>query len=277
MSDRIFITGGASGLGREMALRWARTGARVCIGDLNDARGAQVEAEIRQAGGTGLYVHCDVTSSDDLQAVAQRLVGEWGGIDIVVNNAGVATAGTVNAEPIEQWQWILNINLLGVVRGCQVFAPLLRAQQRGHIVNVASMAGLVHPPGMGSYNASKAAVVAFSETLYFELANDNVGVSVVCPSFFQTNLAESLRTTDPKAAAGVAKLLSKGRISAAGVADSVFNAVQANQFLVLPHADDRKTHLMKRFMPLRTYLNKMRHLTRKSFPGGRAATAAKEA
>ncbi|WEF31735.1 SDR family oxidoreductase [Pseudoduganella chitinolytica] len=272
MSDRIFITGGASGLGHEIALRWARTGARVCIGDLHDVRGAQVEAEIREAGGTALFVHCDVTSSADLQAVAQRLASEWGGVDIVVNNAGVATAGTLEAEPIEQWEWILNINLLGVVRGCQAFAPLLRAQQRGHIVNIASMAGLVHPPGMGSYNASKAAVVAFSETLHLELVNDNIGVSVVCPSFFQTNLVESLRSTDPKAAAGVQKLLNKGRITAAGVADSVFNAVQANQFLVLPHADDRKTFRMKSWLPRRTYLNKMRHLTRKSFPGSPAAT-----
>jgi len=271
MSDRIFITGGASGLGREIALRWARAGARVCIADLHDERGATVAAEIAQAGGTALFLHCDVTNGDDLHAAAQRLGAEWGGVDVVVNNAGVATAGVLNAEPIEQWQWILNINVLGVVRGCQAFAPMLRAQRRGHIVNIASMAGLVHPPGMGSYNASKAAVVAFSETLYLELANDDVGVSVVCPSFFQTNLAESLRTTDPKAAAAVQRLLRKGRITAAGVADSIFNAVQDNRFLVLPHADDRKTYLMKCYLPVRTYLKKMLHLTRKSFPGARAA------
>ncbi len=270
MTNRIFITGGASGLGREIALRWARTGARVCIGDVHDARGATVLEEIRQAGGTGLFLHCDVTSTADLQAAANRLVTEWNGVDIVVNNAGVATAGTLDVEPIEQWEWILNINLLGVVRGCQVFAPLFRAQRRGYFVNIASMAGLVHPPGMGSYNASKAAVVAFSETLHLELAGEDIGVSVVCPSFFQTNLAESLRTTDAKAAANVQKLLRRGRVTAAQVADSIFNAVQVQQFLVLPHKDDRKTYLMKCYLPIRSYLQKMAKLTSKSFGRPRA-------
>jgi len=265
MSQKIFITGGASGLGREIALRWAREGAHVCIGDLNVERGNAVAAEIAKAGGIALFIPCDVTKTEDLQNVADRLLREWGGVDIVVNNAGVATSGTLESESLEQWQWILNINLLGVVRGCQVFAPLFRAQKSGHFINIASMAGLLHPPGMGSYNASKAAVVALSETLRLELAPDNIGVSVVCPSFFQTNLIESLRSADPNAALVIQKLFRKARITAAEIADKIFFAVPAGRFLVLPHADDRKAHLIKRLMPTSMYLNWMMKITRKSF------------
>lgn len=265
MTTRIFITGGASGLGREIALRWAREGARVCIGDLNTQRGASVEAEIRSLGAEGVFFQCDVTRMEDLRAVADDLRAMWGGVDIVVNNAGVATAGALESEPLEQWQWILNINLLGVVRGCQAFLPLFRAQNRGHFVNIASMAGLVHPPGMGSYNASKAGVVALSETLRLELAPENIGVTVVCPSFFQTNLTESLRSTDPNAGKVMNKLFSKARITAAEIADRVFFGVRDKHFLVLPHKDDRKAHAMKRFLPVSIYLNVMAKITGKSF------------
>lgn len=258
------MTGGASGLGREIALRWAREGARVCIGDVNDARGRAVVSEINAAGGVGMYLPSDVTKVEELRTVAKTLEREWGGVDVVVNNAGVATAGTLETESIEQWEWILNINLLGVVRGCQVFAPVFRSQGFGHLVNIASMAGLVHPPAMGSYNAAKAAVVAFSETLRLELEADNIAVTVVCPSFFQTNLTESLKSADPNAAAMMKRLFSKARITAAGIADAVYTGVSEKRYLVLPHRNDRKAHLVKRFLPVHRYLKFMAKLTGKS-------------
>lgn len=263
MKTRIFVTGGASGLGREIALRWAREGARVCIGDLNAERGLAVVKEIEAAGGTGLFLTCDVTKTSDLQAVADRLLRDWGGVDVVVNNAGVATAGLLESETIAQWEWILSINLLGVVRGCQVFAPVFRAQGQGQFVNIASMAGLVHPAGMGSYNAAKAAVVAFSETLRLELAHEHIGVTVVCPSFFKTNLAESLRSADPHAAGAMERLFRKARITAAEIADKIYAGVQRQDFLVLPHSDDRKAHFVKRFLPLSVYLSIMGKRTQK--------------
>lgn len=265
MSTRIFITGGASGLGREIALRWAREGARVCIGDLNAERGSSVEAEIRATGAQGVFFQCDVTKMEDLRAIADDLRAMWGGIDIVVNNAGVATAGRLESEALDDWQWVLNINLLGVVRGCQAFTPTFRAQGHGHFVNIASMAGLVHPPGMGSYNASKAAVVALSETLRLELGSENICVTVVCPSFFQTNLAESLRSSDPNAGKVMNKLFSKARITAAEIADRVYFSVRNKRFLVLPHRDDRKDHMLKRFLPVSMHLNLMTKITGKSF------------
>ncbi|MGO4450096.1 SDR family oxidoreductase [Phyllobacterium sp. TAF24] len=260
MKKRIFVTGGASGLGREIALRWAREGALICIGDLNDARGQETLDLIKAAGGEGIYRHCDVTKLEDLQAVAGELLRQWGGVDVVFNNAGVGTAGALASETIEQWQWVLDINLLGVVRGCQAFAPVFKAQGKGHFVNTASMAGLVHPPMMGSYNAVKAAVVAFSETLRVELAPNNIGVTVVCPSFFRTNLTESLRS--PAAAAKIERLFEKAPITAAEIADRIYRAVEANQYLVLPHAGDRKAYFFKRFMPVNAYLNFMTRKTR---------------
>lgn len=262
MKKRIFVTGGASGLGREIALRWAREGALICIGDLNDARGQETLELIATAGGKGLYRHCDVTRMEDLQAVASELQRVWGGVDVVFNNAGVATAGALASEPIEQWQWVLNINLLGVVRGCQAFAPLFKAQGKGHFVNTASMAGLVHPPMMGSYNAVKAAVVAFSETLRVELASQNIGVTVVCPSFFRTNLTESMRSNSPAAAQKIERLFEKAPITAAEIADRIYRAVEKNQYLILPHSGDRKAYWFKRILPVGAYLNFMTKKTR---------------
>jgi NAD(P)-dependent dehydrogenase (short-subunit alcohol dehydrogenase family) len=262
MKKRIFVTGGASGLGREIAVRWAREGALVCIGDLNGLRGQETLDLIKAAGGEGIYRHCDVTKLADLQAVAAELQQIWGGVDVVFNNAGVATAGALAGETIEQWQWVLDINLLGVVRGCQAFAPVFKAQGKGHFVNTASMAGLVHPPMMGSYNAVKAAVVAFSETLRVELAPNNIGVTVVCPSFFRTNLTESMRSNSPAAAQKIERLFEKAPITAAEIAEQIYRAVEANRYLVLPHSGDRKAYWFKRLMPVNAYLNFMTKKTR---------------
>ncbi|MBA8876371.1 SDR family oxidoreductase [Phyllobacterium myrsinacearum] len=271
MKKRIFVTGGASGLGREIAVRWAREGALICIGDLNDVRGQETLDLIRAAGGEGIYRHCDVTKLADLQAVAAELQQTWGGVDVVFNNAGVATAGALTGETIEQWQWVLDINLLGVVRGCQAFAPVFKAQGKGHFVNTASMAGLVHPPMMGSYNAVKAAVVAFSETLRVELAPNNIGVTVVCPSFFRTNLTESMRSNSPAAAQKIERLFEKAPITAAEIAERIYRAVETNQYLVLPHSGDRKAYWFKRLMPVNAYLNFMTKKTRSFHRLGQSA------
>ena len=114
-----------------------------------------------------LALPCDVTSEESVAAAAKRLQQDWGGVDVLVNNAGVATAGTVLDSPLEQWRWVLDINLLGCVRGARAVIPMLTAQRSGHIVNIASFAGIANPPAMASYNAAKAAVISLSETLRF--------------------------------------------------------------------------------------------------------------
>ncbi len=256
MTKRVFITGGASGLGRALALHYARAGWNVCIADLNDVRGEETRKELEALSSSGLemlYRHADVTCEEDLQAIADELSQRWDGLDVLINNAGVAQAGAIEDVTISDWEWIININLLGVVRGCKVFTPIFKRQGSGHIVNIASMAGLLDVPRMASYNVTKAAVVALSGTLGQELMEDGVHVSVVCPSFFQTNLEETMRTTDPRMKKMMGKLLSSGKLTAEEVAEKIFNGVEKQQAYILPHASGEHLWLAKRYLPQRIY------------------------
>lgn len=249
MTQRVFITGGASGLGRALALRYARDGARVCIGDINPEQGAEVEQQINAAGGEGLYMACDVRRLADFEKVRDELVERWGGVDIVVNNAGVATAGTIEDSTLADWDWILDINVMGVVRGCKVFTPLLKKQGSGSFVNIASMAGLMLAPLMSSYNVSKAGVIALSETLNHELFDDGIHVSAVCPAFFQTNLTASMRSDIPGVQQNVGKLMKRSNVTAEDVAEDIHRAVVKKQFWVLPHKTERRLWYIKRASP----------------------------
>jgi NAD(P)-dependent dehydrogenase (short-subunit alcohol dehydrogenase family) len=139
----------------------------------------------------------DLADLGQVDRLADDLSGRLDRLDVLVNNAGVAGGGRLDVATVDEWRWITEINLFGVVRGCRTFTPLFKRQGSGYIVNTASAAGLIHPPTMSSYNAVKAAVVALSETLQYELAPYGVSTSVVCPSFFRTNLASSLRGADP--------------------------------------------------------------------------------
>jgi len=257
VSKRIFITGAGSGLGKALALRYAREGWQVAATDLKLDTVEQTLREVQAAGGSGFAMVCDVTSEESFAAVAARLRSEWGGVDVAVNNAGVATKGTVEESPIEQWQWVLNINLLGCVRGSRAVIPLMKAQGGGHIVNIASFAGIANPPAMASYNAAKAAVISLSETLRHELEPDGIGVSVACPTFFKTNLIASSRGAPggqdddaaPQMEKIVQRLMEKSSFTAETVADLIFAAVRERRFLVLAQADDRRQVLIKRLSP----------------------------
>lgn len=257
MSDtttRIFITGGASGLGLALAQRCLAAGWRVCVADLAE----QPQPDVLPApSDTFRYQRCDVTREKDLQDAADTMVRHWGGVDIVVNNAGVAQVGAIDDVSMQDWEWIVNINLLGVVRGCKVFTPLLKKQGHGHIINVASMAGLLDVPHMASYNASKAAVVSLSETLQNELAPQGIAVSVVCPSFFRTNLGNSMRSTVPGMQKKLDKLMSKSELSAEDIADAMLDAIEKKRFYVIPHKQARRAWLFKRFLPRRWYRRMM--------------------
>jgi NAD(P)-dependent dehydrogenase (short-subunit alcohol dehydrogenase family) len=272
MSKRIFITGGASGLGRALAERFARAGWRVCIADLNDTRGAETLTSLKTKGAAATeYLHCDVTREEDLAAAARKLEELWGGVDVVVNNAGVAQAGAIDEVSIDDWRWIIDINLLGVVRGCRIFTPMFKKQRGGHFVNVASMAGLLDAPMMSSYNATKAAVVSLSETLQNELADSGIHVSVVCPAFFKTNLGESLRSPDARMHARVAKLLNSSSITAEDVAEKIFQAVEHKRFYVVTHPQAEFAWMLKRLLPRPLYLTAMNQLSRGMMRGSRTA------
>ncbi|WP_194861626.1 SDR family NAD(P)-dependent oxidoreductase, partial [Dietzia sp. SYD-A1] len=186
---------------------------------------------------------------EEWQAARAEVEKTWGGLDVLVNNAGIAQGGRIEYLTEEDWRLITDINLLGVARGCRTFVPMLKAQGRGHLVNTASLAGLVHPPTMASYTAVKAAVVAISETLRWELEPFGVDVSVLCPSFFRTNLASSLNSSDPAASAFASKLIDRSERGADEIAAEVMTGLDAKRFLILPDPDARKAYRGKRFMP----------------------------
>lgn len=261
-AKRIFITGGASGLGRALAERYGRAGYRVCIADVNAARGAETLAALRAHTVESHFLVCDVTREADLQVAADWLQAQWDGVDIVVNNAGVAVAGGIDELALDDWQWAVDINLLGVVRGCKVFTPLFRRQGCGYFVNVASMAGLIHPPMMAAYNATKAAVVALSETLKVELADDHIDVSVVCPAFFRTNLSESLRAGNPNMELLTRKLVDKAKVGADEIADKVYRGVARGDFHILTHPRERNIWRFKRLVPFSVYAAALLRQTR---------------
>ena len=248
MHNRIMITGAGSGLGREIALRWAREGWQLALGDINPEGLEETLALVREAGGDGFTQRCDVRDYSQLTAFAQACEARLGGIDVVVNNAGVASGGFFSDLSLEDWDWQLSINLMGVIKGCKAFLPLLERSQ-GRIINIASLAALMQAPAMSNYNVAKAGVVALSESLLVELQPQGIDVHVVCPSFFQTNLLDSFRGPDPAMKAQVGKLLDSSPISAADIADYIFAEVAKGSFLILPHEQGRMAWAVKRQNP----------------------------
>ena len=177
------------------------------------------------------------------------------------NNAGVASGGSLLDESIEQWQWVFDINVLGMVRVSRALLPLMREQGGGYFINIASQAGLTPIPYMGSYNAVKAAVVSFSETMKLELAPDNIDVSVVCPSFFKTNLDESMRSSNPASHKMLNKFFAKADMTKEDVAESIFQQVDKKQF-ILTHKLGKRAFLLKKLLPTQRYIKNMLNQTK---------------
>jgi len=246
------VTGGASGLGRAMAERFAREGMRIALADINAADLERAVGEMHAAGAEVIGVRTDVSKAEEVEALAARTLEAFGAVHLAVNNAGVAPLGSVWENSVADWQWTLGVNLWGVIHGVRVFTPLLLAQpDGGHIVNTASVSGLICAPGMGMYNVSKHAVMALSESLHHDLARVSADVkcSVLCPAYVPTRIADSGRNrpaelTDPQRAKSDAELareeglrsaVQRGRISAEQVAQTVFEAVRDERFYILTH------------------------------------------
>lgn len=259
MSKNVLITGGASGLGEALACYYAKHNFEVCIADLNPDRAHKVVDAISKSGGTAFFLPCDITNEKNIETLRQQLQSRWNKIDVLINNAGVATGGALEFEDIEQWEWVLNINVLGMVRVCRAFVPEMKQHGGGKIINIASQAGITPAPMMGSYNVSKAAVVSFSETMHLELADNNIHVSVACPGFFSTNLDESLRSKQP----GIAKLVSKmlhnsSDMTAARVAEAIYQDSEGLKFMTITHKEGRTAYRMKRWLSPMRYLGIMK-------------------
>jgi NAD(P)-dependent dehydrogenase (short-subunit alcohol dehydrogenase family) len=247
--DRVaVVTGGASGIGRAMAERFAAAGMRVVLADVEDTALVSAVDELAATGATVIGVRADVSVAADVDAVRDRALDEFGAVHVVCNNAGVGGGGIVDA-PLALWDWVLGVNLFGVIHGVHTFLPLLLEQDEGHIVNTASLAGLGGVGGLGVYCTSKFAVVGLSESLHYDLAarGSAVGVSVLCPGFVQTQIGNSARnapaslaswqaTEGAEATREMANALAAAGIAPAVVADAVFDAVERRAFFIVPHA-----------------------------------------
>ncbi|MBK6697563.1 MAG: SDR family NAD(P)-dependent oxidoreductase [Myxococcales bacterium] len=266
---RAVITGAASGLGRAFALELARPGAALILGDV-DLTGAEATADkARAAGARVTALRCDVSRVDDVRALATASDALGQGEELVINCAGVAVSGEVGVVPLEDWRHIVEINLMGVVHGCHVFAPRMRTARSGHILNVASLAGLLGTPGMAPYNATKFAVVGLSEALLQELAPHGVGVTVLCPSFFPTNIVEAARRHGGGDEVNVARaLMAESKLDAAGVARAALDACRKGRFYSVPMADAKAAWAAKRASPelwVKTLAPRLADLLRRRF------------
>jgi len=255
-AKKILISGAGSGLGQAMAIQYAAQGAEVCVADINDEGGAETVSRIEQSGGHAFFIHCDITQQWDVDKLAIKLAERWQSLDVLVNNAGIATAGSIESESMQQWQSVIDINLLGHVRMTKGMLSLLRNSNSSEraIINIASQAGITAGPNMGSYCVTKASVVSYSEVAYLELAPEGIHVAVACPAFLDTNLNRSLQTDDPNMQLLVNKLIKKSGVTADEIAQRILVGVDAKKFMIITHKDGRQTYRLKRFLPIDRYL-----------------------
>jgi NAD(P)-dependent dehydrogenase (short-subunit alcohol dehydrogenase family) len=250
------ITGGASGFGREFANIGANLGMKLVLADVQQDALDKTKAELEAQGAQVLAVRCDVRKAEQVQALADAAMDRFGAVHLVFNNAGVGSGGLIWENSVADWEWVLGVNLWGVIHGVRIFTPLMLECAKkdpgyeGHIINTASMAGLLNAPNMGVYNVSKHAVVSLSETLYqdLQLVKAPIGASVLCPYFVPTGISQSDRNrpddvkneagpTDSQLAAQAVsdKAVSSGKVTAAQVAERTFDAIKEGKFYIYSH------------------------------------------
>ncbi len=251
---RAVITGAGSGLGRALALDLAGRGASLMISDIVESSAQETAALVRGQGAQAEAIRCDVTDRDSVFSLVEETEMRLGGIDLIANNAGVAVGGPFDEISIEDWRWAVDINLWGVIYGCQAAIPKMRAQGHGYVVNIASAAGLLAPPSMSAYNVTKAGVVSLSETLYAEYKTRGIRVAVVCPTFFRTNIIGAIRgATTKKEDAQVIRWMERSKVQAPGVAKAAIDSVRDGKLYVQPMREGRMAWRLKRTAPQRFY------------------------
>ena len=247
LEDKVaVVTGAASGIGLALAERFLAEGMKVVMADVEQAALEKEAARIDPSGDRVLAEQVDVRSYDEVEALAKKTVTHFGGVHVVCNNAGVCPGGPMLDTKPEDWRWVMDVNVLGVGYGVRAFAPLMVEAGEGHVVNIASEAGLVTNEMLGIYCASKHAVVGLTESLFRELQSTPVGVSVVCPNLVRTGIFHSERNRDdgveerPRGVAVMAPLreaLVAAGIQPADVADRIVQAIRENTFWVFTHDD----------------------------------------
>lgn len=245
---RAFITGAGGGLGRVMSLELAGNGWTIGISDISEKGLQETAALIEKAGGKAISYVLDVADSDKYAQVAQDYLSKTGGIDLLINNAGVGDGGVFGEYAVDNWKWIVGINQMGVIYGCHNFIPVMKLQKSGHVINIASAASFANLPSMSPYNVTKAAVVSLSETIYGELKGENVGVSVVCPTFFKTNVMQHSRGNEAQKVAGQ-KMVDKSGIEPIEVAQKVLIEAGKKTFYIIHPFSAKALFWVKRYFP----------------------------
>jgi NAD(P)-dependent dehydrogenase (short-subunit alcohol dehydrogenase family) len=236
------ITGGGSGIGRALALALAREGARIVVADVDEAAMAETGHAVRALGGSVVVVRTDVTDLAQVEALADRAFQRFGAVHLLCNNAGVALSGGLEHATRQDWQWVIGVNLWGVIHGLLAFLPRMIAQgPGGHILNSASMAGLIASQGLGVYSTTKYAVVGLSETLAKDLRPYGIGVSVLCPMGVATRIGEAERSRPPalrnppgRARTSSVQLIGR-TLTAEDVADQALAAIRERELYVITH------------------------------------------
>lgn len=244
------VTGAGSGIGRAFAQELAARGGRVICADINLTTAEETVDLIAAKGGQAHALRCDVSQLADVEALAEQAEA-WlrGPVNLVINNAGVGAGGQLVGDmPMADWQWALGINLWGVIHGCHVFAPRLRALGHGGIINVCSTASFAAAPRMAAYNVSKAAALALSETLSAEMAGTGIAVTALCPTFVKTNIARDGRISEGSSRLA-AKIMDLVGFAPERVAKTTLDALDKNQLYVLPQFDARMIWRSKRLAP----------------------------
>ncbi len=245
------VTGGGSGIGRALALAFARAGARVVVADVDEAGLAETGRQVTACGPEPLAIPTDVADRAQVQALADRAFRRFGAVHVLCNNAGVLVQGGLERATYRDWQWVIGVNLWGVIHGLEAFLPRMIAQGHGHVVNTASMAGLVASAGLGVYTTTKYAIVGLSETLAKDLRPYGIGVSVLCPMGVATRIGEAERNRpaalrDPAREPPATVRLMGRTLAPEEVAVETLAAIQAGELYILTH-DEGLAPLRRRF------------------------------
>lgn len=243
------VTGAGSGIGRAFAQEIARRNGRVVCADVDVEAARATASEIERNGGRSFAIACDVADAQQVVDLANHAAEFFGGeTTLLINNAGVGVGGRIGEVPLDQWRWIMGVNLWGVIYGCETFVPRFRATGVGGIINVASMAGFIAAPEMGPYSVTKYGVVALSETLAEELQGTDIRVTTLCPTFVKTNIVHNARGSTDKL--GLAqKLMDRTGMDPAKVAAQTLDGLDRGQLYVIPQMNAKLLWRIKRLLP----------------------------
>ncbi|HWB62374.1 MAG TPA: SDR family NAD(P)-dependent oxidoreductase [Chitinophagales bacterium] len=263
-SKRAFITGGGGSLGRAMALKLAADGWTIGITDISEQALAESAKQIEQAGGKALTYRFDVANKAEYQKAFEDYISKTGGLDVMINNAGVGDGGLVGEYSLENWDWITGINQMATVYGSHFAVQVMKKQKSGHILSIASAAGLANMPNMGMYNVTKAAVISLMETLYAEVMAFNIRISVACPTFFRSNIMQHHRGNEDSAKIGQT-IIERAKFSATDLAEYILTQTGEKKFYILHPWQARMVYFMRRFLPMYFLNYKAKEFSRKDW------------